>query len=78
MIVEPIISGILNWGLHTKIGDYLPLQASDELLPFPLFGAAKTILNVATVPAEYYILATVAWCAVYYFSGRRLILRSDW
>jgi ABC-2 type transport system permease protein len=78
LIIENILEGMLNWSFDFDIGNYLPLQASDELLPFPVFGMVKTMISTPQPPIQYYVIATVAWCAVYYFIGRRRILRSDW
>jgi len=78
LIIENILNGILNWTFDTNPGNYLPLQASDELLPLPLLDMMKAMIQTTTPDVMPNIIASIAWCAVYYFAGRRLILRSDW
>lgn len=78
LIIENILRGMLNWTFDTSPGNYLPLQASDELLPLPLLDMMKTMMQTPETSATPYIIATIVWCAAYYFLGRRLILRSDW
>jgi hypothetical protein len=57
----------------------MPLQASDELLPFPLMQMAKAMMGGgATISMTTYALVAVAWCAVYYFGARAILLRNDW
>jgi ABC-2 type transport system permease protein len=79
MIIENILKGIINHFSDTPYGDLLPLQASDELLPFPMMQMARAMMHQgATISATTYAVATVAWCAVYYFACRALLLRNDW
>lgn len=78
LIIENILKGVLNWKFDSKLGNYLPLQASDELLPFPMMQMAQSMFG-ATAPAYMPLLITsVFWCAVYYFIGRRILLKTDW
>lgn len=78
MIIEHILEAILNWKISFNPGNFLPLQASDELLPFPMMKMAQSLMPGSTTPESYFVIASIAWCAVYYFIGRRLLLRSDW
>ncbi|MCW3123090.1 MAG: hypothetical protein JWQ38_2582 [Flavipsychrobacter sp.] len=79
MIIENIARGLLNSMMDKPFGNFLPLQASDELLPFPLMQMAKTMMGSGTgINMTTYATITVAWCAVYYFAGRMLLLRNDW
>lgn len=78
LIIETTIKGLLNWKMDTKLGDYLPLQASDELLPLPLIKMAQALVGDDATSNSGLLLASVAWIALYYFIGRRLLLRSDW
>lgn len=78
LILENILSGILNWQFATKPGKYLPLQSSDDLLPFPLMKLAKDFLAAPDQSSLPLVIASVCWCAVYYFAGRNLLLKSDW
>jgi ABC-2 type transport system permease protein len=78
LVIENILKGILNWKFDTKYGDFLPLQSSDELLPFPLMQMAQNLIGAAKPSYMPLVLTSLAWCAVYYFIGRRLLLKSDW
>lgn len=78
MIIEVALSAIINFTTHTKWGNFLPLQASDELLPSPLVRTGGALLGLTqTVPDYYYVIGTIVWIAVYYFAGRRLVLNRD-
>ena len=79
MIIENILKGILNHYSDKPYGNLLPLQASDELLPFPLLQMAKAIIPMSTsISMTTYAAVACGWCVVYYFAGRALLLRSDW
>ena len=78
MILENLVTGLLNWSTSTKMGNFLPLQASDELLPFPLIKMASAMFKQTTVPESAYVITTIIWCAIYYFAGRRMLQRRDW
>ena len=79
MILEALISKFVNWALNTNAGNFMPLQCSDELLPFPILDLLKAMANMqdATNPL-YYIAASFTWIIIYYFTGRQKLLRSDW
>ncbi len=78
LMIENILAGILNWGFDSNPGSYLPLQASDELLPLPLLNVMKSMIQTSGPSPVVFVFVTLAWCVLYYFSGKRLILRSDW
>ncbi|MDR3680685.1 MAG: hypothetical protein P4L41_12030 [Flavipsychrobacter sp.] len=80
IMIEGILQKILNWKLGSNYGDFLPLQSSDELLPFPMMKMAAHMMGAniqATVP-QYFVIATILWCVVYYFICRSMLLRRDW
>jgi hypothetical protein len=80
LFVETAIKGITNHYTDTHIGNFLPLQASDELLPFPLPAAAAVMMkqHFEPGPANYtYVLASIGYIALYYFLGRRIVLKRD-
>lgn len=78
-VVEILLQGIINHYTSSHIGDFLPTQSSAELLTFPLFSALKKVANVGSdIPSWAFVLASVAWIVIYYFIGRRKLLRSDW
>jgi ABC-2 type transport system permease protein len=80
MIIEAILHTIFLFKLKFPVGDlFLPLQASDELLPL---GASK-MLRMA-VPSDFnpeawhYATATMGWIILYYIAGRIKLVKSDW
>jgi ABC-2 type transport system permease protein len=79
MIIEALVSNLTNHFLHTKYGNFLPLQCSDELLPFPLLNIAKTMMGVTEGPSQWvYVGVSFAWIFIYYIAGRQRLLKSDW
>jgi len=79
MIIENILKGIINHYMDKPYGNLLPLQASDELLPFPLLQMAKAMIPMgATLSMTTYAIVAMGWCAVYYFAGRMILLKNDW
>jgi ABC-2 type transport system permease protein len=79
MIIENILKGMINHYMDTPFGNFLFLQSSDELLPFPLMQMAKAMMPAATsISMATYSLVTIGWCVVYYFAGRMILLKSDW
>ncbi len=78
LIVESILKGILNRGSDLDLGNYLPLQSSDELLPFPFIRMAQQMIAHQAVSMWPYVIVTIGWCSIYYFAGRSMLLRRDW
>lgn len=79
MIIESLLCHFINWQTNTKVGNFLPLQCSDELLPFPLLDIIKTMMKAtADTNTPYYIITSIGWIIAYYFIGRQKLLRSDW
>lgn len=79
MIIESLLRGLINWRLDTEAGNFLPLQSSDELLPFPIIDIVKSMAKMeGALPAWEYILASFIWIIIYYIIGRMQILSSDW
>ncbi|OSZ78183.1 hypothetical protein CAP35_07945 [Chitinophagaceae bacterium IBVUCB1] len=79
MIIETLLKNLINWKLDFKAGNYLPLQSSDELLPFPLMDMAKAMLNIKDAPPTLsYIITSLVWICLYYLIGRRVLMRRDW
>lgn len=78
--IEFMVKGFLKWRLNTNIGTYMPLQCSDELLPFPVLDMIKTIakLNESAINNTSYVIASFAWIILYYLIGRRKLMKSDW
>ncbi len=79
MIFENIARGLLNTMFDKPYGNLMPLQASDELLPFPLMQMAKAMMGSApSIGMNTYVTVTICWCALYYLGGRVLLSRNDW
>ena len=79
MVIENILKGVINHYMDLPYGNLLPLQASDELLPFPLMQMAKAMITGGTsISMTTYTLMAACWCVVYYYVGRVLLLRNDW
>ncbi len=79
MIIENIARGIINYMSDVPVGNLLPLQSSDELLPFPLMAMAKTLIKGGpAISMPTYACITVIWCIIYYFSSKLLLLKRDW
>lgn len=79
MFIETLLKSLLNWKIASKPGLYLPLQCSDELLPFPVLDLLKSIAKLeATDGNTGYIVASFFWVTIYYFIGRVKLMKSDW
>jgi len=83
LLYSLIIENILQWSINhytdMPYGNLLPLQASDELLPFPVMQMAKNMISGgATISMTVYASVAIFWCAVYYFLGRAILLKNDW
>ncbi len=79
-VIKNILKGILNYaGDHLNVGNYLPMQSSSELLPFPLFEMARALLKQTEAPPiTAYVIASIAWVIVYYIVCRMMLLKRDW
>ncbi|RYE24478.1 MAG: hypothetical protein EOP51_07200 [Sphingobacteriales bacterium] len=78
LILETLLKVTIN-NIADGIGNYLPLQCSDELLPLPIMEMLKTMAQInETGSPIMYSIATCAWIAIYYFVGRTKLLKSDW
>lgn len=80
LIVEVIIHSVITFKYNAPVGNlFLPLQSSDELLPFGASKILETALHPPYVPATWiYMLASVCWIAVYYTVGKMRLAKSDW
>jgi ABC-2 type transport system permease protein len=79
MIIENIVRGVVNHYIDTPIGNLLPMQSSDELLPFPLIHMAKTMMaGGVTISMTTYAIVAISWCLIYYFAARAMMLKRDW
>ncbi len=81
LLLESGISTYVNFRFATKIGNLLPLQASDELLPSKSLAAMKSMVDQAShasaIPEYIFLLVSLVFIALYYFIARRKMLNSD-
>ncbi len=81
LMVENILQAWLNWQFTGKnIGDFLPLQSSDSLLPFSLMRMAKSFAGGAsTYPSNSsFLMVSFGYILLYYFIARWRLMKSDW
>ena len=75
------IGAYINMKFNTKIGNLMPLQSSDELLPLRSLDKIKSLVNqgssASDIPVFVYVLASLAFIALYYYVARRKMLQSD-
>jgi len=80
VVLENVLNLLLNRLLDTRyfdrIGRFLPLQSSDELIPVPIF---QNIQRQLVAPPNYPVLLTAAgiYLMVFLFLINRRFLRSD-
>ena len=77
LIIENMLKGLINWSTQAHYGNFLPLQSSDELLPFPMMSMAQQLLKQDAPEKWIYILVSLGWCTLYYLLGRDMIQRRD-
>lgn len=78
MILENILKAIINHYSDKDWGNFLMLQASDELFPFPLTQMARALIPASATSSSTYILIACGWCLAFYFAGRTMLQRRDW
>jgi hypothetical protein len=82
LIFENILNNYLNWQFkETFIGTYLPLQSSDELLPFETVKQLMSIVRPGSSSqpeAWVYLLVSSAYIVLYYFITKTRLRKSDW
>lgn len=77
-----IVENILRWQLRNfSFGNYLPLQSSDELLPFALFKQITSMahggMSPATPSATNYLIVSCIYILIYYSVSRYKLATSD-
>jgi len=80
-IFENIAKAYLNWQIKGSLpGNLLPLQTSDELLPFPLMRQAESLAYRGATPPgnSTYVIVSVVYIVLYYIIARYRLLKSDW
>lgn len=80
LIIENMLSALLNYSggnIHRSSGpgDYLPLNSTDNLIPFPFF---RDVLKIGTQPSVYILLGcSIVYLALYYFISVRKFQNDD-
>ncbi len=78
-ILDNLLGAIVNKITDAQVGNFMPLQSSDELLPFPIMKTLGGLLGRSNDYAEMtFLIASLVWIAIYYFVGRSLMLRRDY
>lgn len=81
ILIEIGISTYINLKFSTQVGNLLPLQCSDELLPLRSMSFLKSMARQATSSTEIspylYFGISIAFIFLYYFIARRKMLNSD-
>lgn len=79
MFLESLIKGLTNWATKTEFGNLMPLQSSDELIPFPVIEMVKKMASGDDgLSTTVYLTVSIVWIVIYYLIGRFRLLRSDW
>jgi ABC-2 type transport system permease protein len=80
-IIENMLGGLMNYlltGPNKSVhgpGDFLPLNTTDNLIPFPFF---RSIIKFSNEPSLYVLLSLSAvYLALYYFFSTRKFLKAD-
>jgi len=79
-IIENMVGAFLSWYSRnnqtmTGLGDYLPLNTADSLIPFPFF---RNVIRFGTQPSIYVLLGlSAAYLALYYFIATKKFQRDD-
>ena len=69
-IIENVVGAFLNYGISSQWtrngpGDYLPLNTTDNLIPFPFF---RGLVKFGSQPSVYVLLVlSVVYLFIYYF-----------
>jgi ABC-2 type transport system permease protein len=75
VVLENVLSKIMNYYLNDA-GRYLPLESTDQLIPFPVFeNIQRRILSPPNYPALF--VAVGAYLIIYLVLINRKFLRSD-
>ena len=78
-IIESILKFFINSHTDKPFGNFLMLQASDELLPYPWPQMIKPMMSGSpSFSLHTYALVAIGWCLVYYFVARAVLLRNNW
>ncbi len=80
VIIENMLGAFLNYNTRNMttlkgLGDYLPLNSTDNLIPFPFF---RNVVRFGTEPSLYVLLSlSLVYLALYYFFSVRKFQTDD-
>lgn len=75
VVLENMLAGLLN-RYAGGVGNFLPLESADNLIPFPFF--RNIVKEFVHKPAAYYFIITaVIYLAIYYFFCKRKFETDD-
>jgi ABC-2 type transport system permease protein len=79
MLIEFLISRILDKFVYKGAGSFLPLESSDNLLPVPLSDIGRQVTQLHQgYTNESYIVVSIIYILSYYFIIRSYLLKIDW
>jgi hypothetical protein len=79
LMIEKMLQGVINYFSDINFGNYFTLLSSDELVPFPaLESLSNAVSKSPTIPVMAYIIVSIFWCLVYYFSAKAILQKRDW
>jgi ABC-2 type transport system permease protein len=78
LFIEGGVRYLINYKF-SPVGNFFPLQASDELLPLPLNSSISKMAGLDQEPLNpvFYLLASILYIALYYFIAKRNIEKAD-
>jgi hypothetical protein len=78
-VLESILGLIIKYKFNSSLGNFFPLQSSDELLPWNALKAVGKYAGIGELAIDnyFYIMATGMWVVIYYFILRRKIKNAD-
>ncbi|RAJ10836.1 hypothetical protein LX64_00443 [Chitinophaga skermanii] len=75
---EFLLQFVMNKYLGGYVGNFLPLQASDELVPFPnMDKLSKEVTGKAPLDPSIYLIATLVYIGLFIFLSYRKMKKAD-
>lgn len=81
IMLEAGLGAFINMKFSTKIGNCMPLQCSDELLPLRSLDKLKNLVSqgssASEIPMYVYLILSIGFILLYYFLAKRKMVQSD-
>ncbi len=81
IMLESGIGAYINMKFDTQLGNFMPLQSSDELLPLRSLDKIKSLVNQGNtssdIPLYIFLVMSLLFISLYYYLARRKMLNSD-